>query len=96
MSWLSDWLNWLSQPRIKHTLYGALIGISISYTRSSLTRYLNLRKRRRQVEAFEARPIELRSDEIVPGVTGLIGMYMTNSTAHWNMTLEKGTPLWLG
>ncbi|KAL9711519.1 Cysteine synthase 2 [Leucoagaricus gongylophorus] len=76
MGWLlayDDWSNWLSQPRIRHTFYGAIIGISLSYTTFSFTRYLKLCRQRRQVEIFEARPIELRSDEIVSGATGLIG-----------------------
>ncbi|KAJ3576743.1 hypothetical protein NP233_g188 [Leucocoprinus birnbaumii] len=67
--------DWLSQPRIKHVCYGVLLGVSLSYTTLSFTRYLSLRKQRarHEVEAFEARPIELRSDEIVSGVAGLIG-----------------------
>ncbi|KXN90957.1 Cysteine synthase 2 [Leucoagaricus sp. SymC.cos] len=68
------WSDWLSQPRIKHTCYGVLIGLSLSYTTLSFTRYLNLRwQTRKRVSTFEPRPIELRSDEIVSGVTGLIG-----------------------
>lgn len=73
MGWLLIYDDWLSQPRIRHTFYGAIIGISLSYTTFSFTRYLKLRRQRRQVEIFEARPIELRSDEIVSGATGLIG-----------------------
>lgn len=77
MGWFpasEHWTDWLSQHKIKHVCYGVLIGVSLSYTTLSFTRYLNLRKQRtKQIETFEARPIELRSDEIVSGVTGLIG-----------------------
>lgn len=92
MGWLlayDDWSNWLSQPRIRHTFYGAIIGISLSYTTFSFTRYLKLCRQRRQVEIFEARPIELRSDEIVSGATGLIGMCIIMIQLFWNMTWRR-------
>jgi len=89
MGWLLIYDDWLSQPRIRHTFYGAIIGISLSYTTFSFTRYLKLRRQRRQVEIFEARPIELRSDEIVSGATGLIGMCIIMIQLFWNMTWRR-------
>jgi cysteine synthase A len=100
MGWLpasEHWLNWASQPRIKHFYYGALIGFSLSYTTLSFTRYLNLRKQKRQAEIFESRPIELRSDEIVSGVTGLIGVCIFNQKRNYaTINTMKGIRLWLG
>jgi cysteine synthase A len=68
-------MGWLlpSESKFKHLFLGFLLGFTFSATSVSFSRYLKLKKRR-QVEKFESRPIELRSDEIVSGVTGLIGM----------------------
>lgn len=58
---------------IRHLVYGALIGFSLSVTSTSLALYYQERKRQRIQDRFEPRPIELRSDEVVDGVAGLIG-----------------------
>ncbi|EIN11555.1 PALP-domain-containing protein [Punctularia strigosozonata HHB-11173 SS5] len=81
MHWrLSDHLpNWLSFFRTppartaKHVLWGVLLGVSFSIASTSLALEYQKRKRRREEEGFEPRPIQLRSDEVVRGVIGLIG-----------------------
>lgn len=62
-----------SSLTIRHLVYGALIGFSLSVTSTSLALYWQQRKREREQDKFEPRPIELRSDEVVDGVAGLIG-----------------------
>lgn len=65
---------WFSNPVARHIAYGILIGFTLSVTSTSISSYW--RRRRRQdlsQEQFDFRPIELRSDEILNGVTGLIG-----------------------
>ncbi|KIP06109.1 hypothetical protein PHLGIDRAFT_73165 [Phlebiopsis gigantea 11061_1 CR5-6] len=58
---------------VRHLVYGALIGFSLSVTSTSLALYWQQRKREREQDKFEPRPMELRSDEVVDGVAGLIG-----------------------
>ena len=62
-----------SPPR--SLFYGIFIGLALSLTTSSVVTYFRQRQRKRLSSNFEPRPIELRSDEVVDGVTGLIGMY---------------------
>ncbi|KAG1753339.1 tryptophan synthase beta subunit-like PLP-dependent enzyme [Suillus lakei] len=67
-------LPWFSNAAIRHVTYGIFIGFALSVTSQSISSYW--RSRRRQSlsqEQFEFRPIELRSDEVLHGVTGLIG-----------------------
>lgn len=71
----STMLLGLHAPR--QLIYGLLLGLSLSLTSTSLA-YLYQTRRRKRLEAqapleFDPRPIELRSDEIINGVTGLIG-----------------------
>lgn len=66
---------WIRLPR--QLIYGFIFGLSLSLTSTSLA-YLYQTRRRKRLEAqippeFDPRPIELRSDEILKGVTGLIG-----------------------
>lgn len=61
----------------RQLVYGFLLGLSFSLTSTSLA-YLYQSRRRKRLEAqaplqFDPRPIELRSDEVVCGVAGLIG-----------------------
>ena len=70
---LLSWLQWPSRTTARHVLIGVLIGFSFSLTSTSLAVYYQQRKRERQIGNFSARPIEVRSDEIVKGVAGLIG-----------------------
>lgn len=65
----------LGLPR--QLVYGFLLGLSLSLTSTSLA-YLYQTRRRKRLQAqaplqFDPRPIELRNDEVVGGVTGLIG-----------------------
>jgi len=71
---LLSWLQWPSRTATRHVLIGVLIGVSFSLTSTSFAVYHQQRKRERQIADFSARPIELRSDEIVKGVVGLIGL----------------------
>ncbi|KAF9462450.1 PALP-domain-containing protein [Collybia nuda] len=72
---IPSWIRWPSPSTTRHVFYGVLIGFSLSLTSTSFTLYIQSRRRRQRRFAakFEQRPIELRSDEIVSGVTGLIG-----------------------
>ncbi|KAL6301251.1 PALP-domain-containing protein [Sparassis latifolia] len=78
----SSWLPSLRLPfnvhlptstTLRHIVYGIIIGFSLSLTSTSFASYYQQRKRERLARQFEARPIELRSDEVLRGVTGLIG-----------------------
>ncbi|KAF8160706.1 tryptophan synthase beta subunit-like PLP-dependent enzyme [Crassisporium funariophilum] len=80
MSWIStagfalpSWLQWPSRSTARHVLIGVLLGFSFSLTSTSLAFYYQQRKKDRQAKHFSPRPIELRSDEVVRGVVGLIG-----------------------
>ena len=75
MSWLSSWIRLPTPAAARHLLYGIIIGFSISLSSTSLALYYRSRKRDRVAARFDPRPIELRSDEILSGVTGLIGMW---------------------
>jgi hypothetical protein len=71
---LSELLPWYSNAVVRHITFGILIGFTLSVTSTSISSYW--RSRRRQSlsqEQHELRPIELRSNEVVHGVTGLIG-----------------------
>ncbi|PCH35999.1 PALP-domain-containing protein [Wolfiporia cocos MD-104 SS10] len=72
-SWLPSWIQIPSRTTARHIIYGILIGLSLSLTSTSFALYYQERKRERVARQFEARPIELRSDEVTKGVTGLIG-----------------------
>ncbi|KAI0929848.1 hypothetical protein AcV5_006703 [Taiwanofungus camphoratus] len=77
-SWLSylhlpSWVHLPTPSTARHVFYGILIGVSLSLTSTSVALYYQERKRERLSRQFEARPIELRSDEVIKGVTGLIG-----------------------
>ncbi|KAJ3504424.1 hypothetical protein NLJ89_g7939 [Agrocybe chaxingu] len=80
MSWsskfadlLPSWLHWPTRATARHVLIGILLGFSLSISSTSFAQYLQQRKLKRQISKFTARPIELRSDEVVRGVAGLIG-----------------------
>lgn len=67
-------MSWIPSPSTARTIfYGILIGFSLSITSTSLA--LLYRDRRKDKEEAQpgSRPIELRSDEVLDGVTGLIG-----------------------
>ncbi|KAI8993955.1 PALP-domain-containing protein [Trametes punicea] len=62
-----------SKSTNRYLLYGVFIGLALSLTTTSVIDYFQQRKRKHAELTFEPRPIELRSDEVVDGVTGLIG-----------------------
>ena len=80
-------LRWVSRSVSAHSLVMSSIflscqtkhiGVAVSVSASSLTRYVSKRRRRAREIAegardYVPRPIELRSDEIVEGIVGLIG-----------------------
>jgi len=80
---LLPWLQWPSRTTTRHILVGVLIGFSFSLTSTSFAVYYQQRKRERQIANFSARPIELRSDEIVNGVVGLIGLPLLSDCILW-------------
>ena len=64
----------LPSAAVRHVTYGILIGFMLSVSATSVAHYYLERKRQGKLEKQTSpRPIELRSDEIVRGVTGLIG-----------------------
>lgn len=71
-------MSWVSlDGRHRDIFIGATIGLSLAINSASLAAYLHSLRQRRDHSnpepEFSARPIELRSDEIVDGVSGLIG-----------------------
>src|ERR1700722_17468009 len=93
---MSSWIRLMATPKItRHLLYGIIIGFSLSLSSTSLALYYQSRRNRSTVR-FDPRPIELRSDEILPGVTGLIGMMQCLFKLYFSTScvLRKGnTPL---
>lgn len=82
--------SWLPTPSTaRHLFYGVLIGFALSLGASSAAQSYQKRKRER-LEAAEPslRPIELRSDEVLDGVTGLIGVCISLCT----MQTENSDP----
>ena len=78
----------------RQLFYGVLVGIALSLTTSSLSSYYQQRRRKIAEAAFEPRPIELRSDEVVDGVTGLIGLVFTRySGSKHSLCVPGNTPL---
>ncbi|KAI0044201.1 PALP-domain-containing protein [Auriscalpium vulgare] len=67
-------MSWVPSPSTaRHLFYGVLIGFSLSFATTSVALAVRERRREKPSEALTLRPIELRSDEILDGVTGLIG-----------------------
>lgn len=73
---LSAWFQIPSRSALKHIFYGVFIGFYLSVTSRALLQYYERKKRRREqlVAEDDFRPIELRKDDILDGVVGLIGM----------------------
>ena len=68
----------LSNVAIRQLTYGILIGFTLSLSATSIARYYSERRKQERLEKQTSfRPIELRSDEIVRGVTGLIGVSLS-------------------
>ncbi|EPT04700.1 hypothetical protein FOMPIDRAFT_123780 [Fomitopsis schrenkii] len=70
---LPSWFRLPPRTTARHIFYGIVIGFSLSLTSTSIALWFQERKQQRLSNQFAARPIELRSDEILGGVTGLIG-----------------------
>jgi len=68
-----SWFKPQNTANVRFLVYGILLGFSFSLTATSFVLYFREKKQREIVSRFKPRPIELRSDEIVQGVTGLIG-----------------------
>lgn len=65
---------WYSNAVVRHITFGILIGFTLSVTSTSISSYWRSRRRQSLLqEQHKSRPIELRSHEVVYGVTGLIG-----------------------
>ena len=75
MAFLETLLSYLParSAATKQVFYGVLAGLALSLTTASTVQYYNRKKRKNLPPSFESRPIELRSDEVVNGVIGLIG-----------------------
>ncbi|KAH9956958.1 PALP-domain-containing protein [Lactifluus volemus] len=65
------WIPSLSTAR--HVFYGILIGFSLSIASTSVISAYRKRKEESSAMRVDRSPIELRSDEVLDGVTGLIG-----------------------
>ncbi|KAH8118936.1 PALP-domain-containing protein [Phellopilus nigrolimitatus] len=70
MSWLGNLQDLTGSRQI---IFGLIIGVSLSFSSASLLQLYRNRKRDEDFSNISQRPIELRSDEIVNGVPGLIG-----------------------
>lgn len=76
-----DWLKSLTQDKAlrdpilyRHLFFGLIAGFSISYSTATLLGLVWKRKRTVSLPTNESlRTIEIRNDEIVHGVSGLIG-----------------------
>ncbi len=78
---LPAWDIWdrLKLPRrfTRDLVIGLLLGITLSLSSTSLALLTQGWRRRKAILKIPPRPIELRSDEIVDGVIGLIGRLFT-------------------
>jgi hypothetical protein len=54
-------------------IVGLILGITLSLSSTSLASLAQAYRRKRAIAKIPPRPIELRSDEVVDGVVGLIG-----------------------
>lgn len=87
--------SWLPSPSAaRHIFYGILIGVSLSFSSTSLALYYHNKRREDAEKAVESvpRPIELRSDEILDGVTGLIGMDLIVASVLDNLSKMSWLP----
>ena len=91
-------MSWAPSPSTaRHLFYGILIGFSLSFASTSV---ISAYRKRREDDATPRAnlcPIELRSDEILDGVTGLIGAWSQPSARVIELTDLPGhlgnTPL---
>lgn len=97
-----DWLRPLTQDSLfrglskyRQVLFGLLVGFSFTYSSASLLKAFRGRKRTVNLPPSETlRPIELRSDEIIDGVPGLIGILINMCACVLSVDSVSGnTPL---
>lgn len=69
--------SWIPSPATARNLfYGVVIGFTLSMTATSLAQTYQRRKRDKQDSLLGAlHPIELRSDDVLDGIAGLIGVF---------------------
>lgn len=84
MSFSSVLAKFSTGSSAKQLFYGVLVGIALSLTTSSVNNYLQERRRKNATLSFEPRPIELRSDEVVDGIAGLIGLFISTQCGNRN------------
>ena len=68
-----SWFKPQTTANVRFFVYGILLGFSFSLTATSFVLYFREKRQREILSKFKPRPIQLRSDEIVQGVAGLIG-----------------------
>ena len=69
-------MSWVPSPSTaRHLFYGILIGFSLSFATTSAVFAYRKRTEDSAMAMADPRPIELRGDEILDGVTGLIGTF---------------------
>jgi cysteine synthase A len=91
-------MSWVPSPSTaRHLFYGILIGFSLSFTSTSVISAYRRRRGDNATPKSNLRPIELRSDEILDGVTGLIGAWFSGVARDLGLTDPSGhlgnTPL---
>jgi cysteine synthase A len=64
----------MSSRLTRDLVIGLVVGVTLSLSSTSLALLFQNYRRKRAISRIPPRPIELRSDEIVDGVIGLIGM----------------------
>jgi hypothetical protein len=99
ISWLAEsrLSVWFRQPphsHLRHVLLGVALGISLSLTSTSLALYFQAQKRDRINAKLdqESLPIELRNDEVLDGVIGLIGIQHTYTDIIKSNTFQETHP----
>lgn len=79
------WFKPQNTANVRFLVYGILLGFSFSLTATSFVLYFREKRQREILSRFKPRPIELRSDEVVEGVTGLIGRLILPGWLHFPM-----------
>jgi hypothetical protein len=95
LSWVrSDlWDRLRLQRRVSRDLIiGLVVGITFSLSSTSLALLVQQWRRKRAIARIPPRPIELRSDEIVDGVTGLIGESHSRISATQSQCINPSRP----
>lgn len=81
MDWLANviWSKAPSRSSFRNFFYGIVLGFSLTYTASSLVQTYRKQKKQDRISLFSPRPIELRTDDVVSGVIGLIGIVLSDT-----------------